>query len=50
MKYAIAINAGITALHSAFFACKLGPGDEVLSHLVGLVDTKKSITKVYRTV
>jgi dTDP-4-amino-4,6-dideoxygalactose transaminase len=31
MKYAIATNAGTTALHSAFFGCKLGPGDEVLA-------------------
>ncbi|MBH8601385.1 DegT/DnrJ/EryC1/StrS aminotransferase family protein [Thermoactinomyces sp. CICC 23799] len=31
MKYAVATNAGTTALHSAFFGCGLGPGDEVLA-------------------
>ncbi len=31
MKYVVATNAGTTALHSAFFGCKLGPGDEVLA-------------------
>lgn len=30
-KYAIATNSGTTSLHSAFFGCGLGPGDEVLA-------------------
>lgn len=31
IKYAIATNAGTTALHSAFFGCGIGPGDEVIA-------------------
>lgn len=31
MRYAIATNSGTTALHSAFFGCGIGPGDEVIA-------------------
>lgn len=31
MIYAIATNSGTTALHSAYFGCGIGPGDEVLA-------------------
>jgi perosamine synthetase len=30
-KYAILTNSGTSALHSAFFGCGLGPGDEVIA-------------------
>lgn len=29
-KYAISVNSGTTALHTAIAACEIGPGDEVL--------------------
>ncbi len=30
-KYSLAVSSGTAALHSAFFGCGIGPGDEVLA-------------------
>ncbi|MCB9784346.1 MAG: DegT/DnrJ/EryC1/StrS family aminotransferase [Candidatus Omnitrophica bacterium] len=42
-KYALGLSSGTAALHCAFVACGIGPGDEVICPAVGYVATASSV-------
>ncbi len=45
-KYAVGVNSGTSALHLAFLACGLGPGDEVITTPYTFIGTTEMLAKI----
>ncbi len=45
-KYAVGLNSGTSALHLAFLACGLGPGDEVITTPYTFIGTTEMLPKI----
>lgn len=48
-KYALSTNAGTSALHAAFFAAGLGPGDEILAPTMTFIATATPVARLGAT-